>query len=44
MFIAEKGWVAVTGQEQDPVMYPADRVAQVEGTDDLYYDTAVLTE
>jgi len=21
------GWVAVTGEEQDPVMYPADRVA-----------------
>jgi hypothetical protein len=44
VFIAENGWVAVTGEEQDPVMYPADRVARVEGTDDLYYDTAVLTE
>jgi len=24
-------------------MYPADRIDRVEGTDDLYYDTAVLT-
>lgn len=44
VFIAENGWVAVTDEEQEPVMYPADRVARVEGTDDLYYDTAVLTE
>jgi hypothetical protein len=44
VFIAENGWVAVTGEEQNPVMYPADRIDRVEGTDDLYYDTAVLTE
>ncbi|WP_318570563.1 hypothetical protein [Salinigranum marinum] len=25
-------------------MYPADRVDRAEGTDDIYYDTAVLTE
>lgn len=44
VFIAENGWVAVTGEEQNPVMYPTDRIDRVEGTDDLYYDTAVLTE
>jgi len=44
VFIAENGWVAVTGEERTPVMYPADRVDRVEGTDDLYYDTAVLSE
>jgi hypothetical protein len=25
-------------------MYPPDRTDRVEGTDDLYYDTAVLAE
>jgi hypothetical protein len=44
VFIAENGWVALTGGERDPVMYPADRVDRVEGTEDIYYDTAVLTE
>ncbi|MFA9518657.1 hypothetical protein ACERIT_15855 [Halopenitus sp. H-Gu1] len=44
VFIAENGWVAVTGEERDPIMFPADRVDRVEGTDGLYYDTAVLTE
>ena len=44
VFVAENGWVAVTGPDRNPVMYPADRVDRVEGTDDLYYDTAVLTE
>jgi hypothetical protein len=44
VFIPENGWVAVTGEQQDPVMYPADRVDRVEGIDDLYDDTAVLTE
>ncbi|MFB6102505.1 MAG: hypothetical protein ABEJ73_08050 [Haloplanus sp.] len=44
VFIAENGWIATTDEEGNPVMYPADRVARVEGTEDLYYDTAVLTE
>lgn len=43
-FVAENGWVAVTGDDHDPVMYPPDRVARVEGEDDIYYDTAVVTE
>ncbi len=44
VFVAENEWVAVTGEEQDPIMYPADRVARVDGTGDRYYDAAVLTE
>lgn len=43
-FVTENGWVAVTGEDADPVMYPGDRIARVEGEDDIYYDTAVLTE
>ena len=43
-FVAENGWVAVTSEERDPVMYPPDRIDRIEGTDDIYYDTAVLTE
>jgi len=44
VFVAENGWVAVTGSEDGPVMYPADKVDRIKGTDDIYYDTAVLTE
>lgn len=44
VFVAENGWIAVTGEEHPPVMYPADRVDRIEGTDDIYYDTVVLTE
>lgn len=44
VFIAENGWVALSDDEEPPVMYPADRVDRIEGSDDLYYDTAVLTE
>jgi len=44
VFVAENGWVAVTGSEDGPVMYPADKVDRIQGTDDIYYDTAVLTE
>jgi len=44
VFVAENGWVAVTDEDREPVMYPEDRVARIEGTDDIYYDTAVLTE
>ncbi|MFB6159740.1 MAG: hypothetical protein ABEJ61_01015 [Haloferacaceae archaeon] len=43
-FVAENGWVAVTGPERHPVGYPPHRVDRIEGTDDVYYDTAVLTE
>ncbi|WP_435345847.1 hypothetical protein [Haloarchaeobius sp. HRN-SO-5] len=43
-FIAENGWVALTGEEQSPVMFPSDRIDRVEGSDDTFYDTAVLTE
>ena len=43
-FVAENGWVAVTGEDRDPVMYPPDRIDRIEGTDDIYYDTVVLTE
>ncbi|WP_436930792.1 hypothetical protein [Halosimplex halobium] len=32
------------GNEGNPVIYPSDWINRVEGTDDLYYDTAVLTE
>lgn len=39
VFIAENGWVAVTGEEQDPVMFPADRVDRIEGDDNEYSHT-----
>lgn len=44
VFIAENGWVAVTSEVRDPVMYPPDRVDRVEGTEDIYYDTVVLSQ
>lgn len=44
VFVAENGWVALTGTDRTPTMYPADRIDRIEGEDDLYYDTAVLTE
>ncbi|MFB6104945.1 MAG: hypothetical protein ABEJ57_07705 [Halobacteriaceae archaeon] len=44
VFVTETGWVAVTDDETGPVMYPRDRIARVEGDEDLYYDTAVLSE
>lgn len=44
VFVTENGWVALTGSEDGPVMYPADRIDRIEGSDDIYYDTAVLTE
>jgi|GEM_PF-3065102 len=44
VFVTENGWVAVTDAEDGPVMFPADRIGRVEGDEDLYYDTAVLSE
>ncbi|MFB6138477.1 MAG: hypothetical protein ABEJ42_09125 [Halobacteriaceae archaeon] len=41
VFVAENGWVSVTGES--PAMYPPHRVARIEGVDDVYYDTAVLS-
>lgn len=42
VFVAENGWVAVTEGERAPTMFPPHRIDRVEGTDDIYYDTAVL--
>jgi len=44
VFVGENGWVSVTGEDRAPAMYPPGRIDRVEGTDDLYYDTVVLTE
>lgn len=44
IFVAENGWVAVTGEDDVPVMYPADRIAKLEGDSDIYYDTVALTD
>ncbi|MFB6121653.1 MAG: hypothetical protein ABEJ68_11110 [Halobacteriaceae archaeon] len=42
VFVAENGWVAVTGPESEPAMYPPHRVRKVEGDHDIFYDTAVV--
>jgi hypothetical protein len=44
IFVAENGWVAVSGDETQPVMYPPDRIAKLEGNEDIFYDTVVLTD
>lgn len=44
VFVAENGWVALGGEDQEPAMYPPHRVSRVEGSHDIFYDTAVLTE
>lgn len=44
IFVAENGWVAVSGDETQPVMYPPDRIAKLEGDEDIFYDTVVLTD
>jgi len=43
VFVTESGWVAVTEAGSEPVLYPADRVAKIEGTEDIFYDTVALT-
>ncbi len=44
IFVAENGWVVVSGDEAQPVMYPPDRIAKLEGEGDVFYDTVVLTD
>ncbi|MFC4246043.1 hypothetical protein ACFOZ7_03390 [Natribaculum luteum] len=44
IFVAENGWVAVSGDETPPVMYPPDRIEKLEGSEDIFYDTVVLTD
>lgn len=44
IFVAENGWVAVSGGDTRPVMYPSDTVEKLEGTEDIFYDTVVLTD
>ncbi|WP_306060908.1 hypothetical protein [Natronococcus wangiae] len=44
IFVAENGWVAVSGDEAQPIMYPPDRIEKLEGSEDIFYDTVVLTD
>lgn len=43
VFVTESGWVAVTEAGTEPILYPSDRVAKIEGTEDIFYDTVALT-
>ena len=44
IFVAENGWVAVSGGEAQPVMYPSDTIKKLEGTNDIFYDTITVTD
>jgi hypothetical protein len=44
VFVTENGWVALSEEDEPPVLYPADRVEKIKGREDIFYDSTVLTE
>jgi cupin superfamily acireductone dioxygenase involved in methionine salvage len=37
VFVTENGWVAISEEDEPPVLYPSDRVEKIEGREDIFY-------